>query len=56
MTCLSTKSYPSVLSLSQRQSCADDKKFADDKINIAKMAISLFDRVENTVEKEEKCW
>ena len=32
------------------------KAFADDKLNIAKMIISLCDRVENTVGKEEKCW
>ena len=29
------------------------KAFADDKSNVAKMASSLFDRVENTVEKGE---
>ena len=29
------------------------KAFADDKLNISKMTISLCDRVENTVEKEE---
>ena len=29
------------------------KAFADDKINVSKMAISLFDKVENTVGKEE---
>ena len=27
--------------------------FADDKLNVAKMAISLFDRVQNTVGKGE---
>ena len=29
------------------------KAFADDKLNVAKRMISLFDRVENTVEKGE---
>ena len=29
------------------------KAFADDKLNVAKMTISLFDRVENTVGKGE---
>ena len=29
------------------------KAFADDKLNIVKMAISLFDKVENTVGKGE---
>ena len=29
------------------------KAFADDKLNIAKMTVSLFDRVENTVGKGE---
>ena len=29
------------------------KSFADDKLNVAKMMISLFDRVENTVGKGE---
>ena len=29
------------------------KAFADNKVNIAKMTISLFDRVENTVGKGE---
>ena len=29
------------------------KKFADDKLNVAKMMISLFDRMENTVGKGE---
>ena len=29
------------------------KTFSDDKLNVAKMTISLFDRVENTVEKGE---
>ena len=29
------------------------KAFTDDKLNIAKMTISLFDRVENTVGKGE---
>ena len=29
------------------------KAFADDKLNIAKIIISLFEGVENTVEKEE---
>ena len=29
------------------------KAFADDKATVAKMMISLFDRVENIVEKEE---
>ena len=29
------------------------KAFADDKLNISKMTISLCDRVENTVGKEE---
>ena len=29
------------------------KTFADDKLNVAKMMISLFDRVENTVAKGE---
>ena len=29
------------------------KAFANDKLNIAKVMISLFDRVENTVGKEE---
>ena len=29
------------------------KAFADDKLNVAKMTISLCDRVENTVGKEE---
>ena len=29
------------------------KAFADDKLNIARMMISLLDRVENTVEKGE---
>ena len=29
------------------------KAFADDKLNIVKMVITLFDRVENTVEKGE---
>ena len=32
------------------------KAFADNKLNIAKMSISLFDRVENIVGKTEKCW
>ena len=31
------------------------KTFADDKINVAEMMISLSDRVENIVGKEEKC-
>ena len=29
------------------------KAFASDKLNVAKMTISLCDRVENTMEKEE---
>ena len=29
------------------------KAFADDKLNVAKMTITLFDRVENTVGKGE---
>ena len=29
------------------------KEFVDDKFNVAKMQISLFDRVENVVEKEK---
>ena len=29
------------------------KAFADDKLNVAKMTISLFDRVENTVGRGE---
>ena len=29
------------------------KAFADDKINVAQMMISVFDRVENIVEKRE---
>ena len=29
------------------------KAFADDKLNVTKMTISLFERVENTVGKEE---
>ena len=29
------------------------KAFADDKVNVAEMMISLFDRIENTVGKEE---
>ena len=32
------------------------KAFADDKIDVVKMMISLLDRVENTVGKREKCW
>ena len=32
------------------------KAFADDKVNIAKMMISLYNRVENIVGKGEKCW
>ena len=32
------------------------KALADDKLKVAKMRISLFDRVENTVGKGEKCW
>ena len=31
------------------------KAFADDNLNIAKMTISLFDKVENTVGKRRKC-
>ena len=30
--------------------------FADDKINIAEMMISIFDRVEKHCEKIRKCW
>ena len=29
------------------------KAFADNKLNVAKMTIALFDRIENTVEKGE---
>ena len=32
------------------------KAFADDKSNVAKMTISLFDKAENTVGKGKKCW
>ena len=32
------------------------KALADDKLNVAKMTISLFDSVENTVGKRRKCW
>ena len=32
------------------------KAFADDKLNIAKMTITLCGGLENTVGKEEKCW
>ena len=32
------------------------KEVTDEKSNVAKMAISLFDGVENTVEKRRKCW
>ena len=32
------------------------KAFAEDKLDVAKMTISLSDRVENTVEKRRKCW
>ena len=32
------------------------KAFADDKLDVAKMTISVFDQVENTGGKEEKCW
>ena len=32
------------------------KAFADDKLNVAKMTISLCGRLENTVGKRRKCW
>ena len=32
------------------------KALADDKLDIAKMIIFLFDRVENTMAKRRKCW
>ena len=32
------------------------KAFAVDKSNVAKMVISVFDRVENIVGKRKKCW
>ena len=32
------------------------KAFADVKLNIVKMTISLLDRVENTEGKGKKCW
>ena len=32
------------------------KAFADDKFIVAIMMISVFDRVENIVEKTRKCW
>ena len=32
------------------------KACADDKLNVTRMTISLFNRVENIVEKGEKCW
>ena len=31
------------------------KGIADDKLNLTKLTISLFDRTENTVRKGEKC-
>ena len=32
------------------------KAFADDRLNVAGMMISILDRVENTVGKKGKCW
>ena len=32
------------------------KAFADDKLVVATMKISLFDRAENTMGKGKKCW
>ena len=32
------------------------KAFTDNKINVAQIMISVFDRVENIVEKRRKCW
>ena len=32
------------------------KGFADDKINVAEIIFSLYDRVENIVGKKRKCW
>ena len=32
------------------------KAFAEDKIEVVKVKISVFDRVENTVGKRRKCW
>ena len=32
------------------------KTFADNKLNVAIITISLFDKVENTVEKGKKYW
>ena len=32
------------------------KAFADDKLNVARMMISLLDRVEKIVGKRRKCW
>ena len=32
------------------------KTFADDKLNVAKMTISLLYRAENTLGKRRKCW
>ena len=34
----------------------ESKAFVDDKLNIAKMRIPLYDRVENTVGKRRKYW
>ena len=48
--CRSINSIPKDKALSKL------KAFADDKFNIAKMMISLFDRVENIVGKRRKCW
>ena len=32
------------------------KAFADNKLNVTEIRISLYDRVENTVGKGKKCW
>ena len=32
------------------------KAYADDKLNVAKKMISVFDRIENIVRKRRKCW
>ena len=55
-TGLKPLSFGKELTLSPKDKILDLTKlraFADDKSNIAKMMMSLFDRIENTVEKGE---
>ena len=49
-------SYIKALQNNKISDCSTLKAFVDDKLNIFKMMISIFDRLENTVGKRRKCW